>query len=78
MGEMLLKDFAGRELTMVELFQEHHVGKPYVEKNYREALRKLEAAGLITVNPPFEERRSRNGVVSFPRSVKISFPNARL
>lgn len=78
LGGMLLKDFAGRELTMVELFQEHNVGQPYVEKNYREALRKLEAAGLITTDPPHEERRIRNGVVSFPRNVKIRFPNARL
>ncbi len=47
---MLLDEFAGQELTFQEIYRRHNIGRPYVERNYREALRKLEDAGKIVVN----------------------------
>jgi hypothetical protein len=51
--EMLLTEFAGRELTVREVFDEHNVGKRYTERNYKDALKKLIAAGTVsTIIPP--------------------------
>ena len=44
---MLLKDFAGRSLSLQMIYEEHCVGKPYILKNYRDALRRLEYKGKI-------------------------------
>ena len=54
---MLLKDFAGRSLSLEALYQEHSTGKRYLLKNYQDVLRKLESEGKITVEPPAEHRR---------------------
>ena len=43
----LLKDFAGRELSVAGIFERHSVDTPYVMKNYRESLTQLEAEGKI-------------------------------
>lgn len=50
---------------MKEVYNQHHVGKRYIKKNYKEALAKLEAAQKITVSPPSERRQKRNGEVTF-------------
>lgn len=72
--DMLLKDFAGRTLKMKEVYNQHHVGKRYIKKNYKEALAKLEAAQKITVSPPSERRQKRNGEVTFADDVQVTFP----
>ena len=74
---MLQSDFAGRTLTMKEIFEQHHVGKPYIEKNYKAALRQLEADGKIMVEPPAKERRLIKSEVTFGPKVKVTFPAAR-
>jgi hypothetical protein len=48
---MLLDEFAGQTLTMLEVYNQHHVGKRYIKKNYKQALLKLEAEGKIIVDP---------------------------
>ena len=50
--EILLTRFAARTVTLKQSYQEHNVGTPYIEKNYREALLNLEANGKITTNQP--------------------------
>jgi three-Cys-motif partner protein len=50
--EMLLKDFAGRKIIMREIYEKHNVGKPYIKKNYKEALKNLEKAGKISIESP--------------------------
>jgi three-Cys-motif partner protein len=72
--EMLLREFAGRRLTMNAVFEAHHVGKPFVEKNYKDVLRKLEAAGKITSEPPAVQRPKRSGEVTFGAKVVVEFP----
>ena len=42
---LLLDEFAGKTLTMLEVYNQHHVGKRYIKKNYKQALLKLEAEG---------------------------------
>jgi hypothetical protein len=73
---MLLNDFAGRSLSLQVLYEEHSVGKPYILKNYRNALRKLEHAGKITTEPPAERRPKRNGEVTLNEKVILTFPGS--
>jgi hypothetical protein len=73
---MLLKDFAGRSLSLQTIYEEHCVGKPYILKNYRDALRKLEHKGKIRTEPPAEHRRKVRGEVTFSEKVKVTFPGS--
>jgi three-Cys-motif partner protein len=72
---MLLTRFAGRTMTMKEIYDRHHVGKPYIGKNYRAALNNLEAQGRIVAVPPASKRRKMKGEITFAPSVKVTFPS---
>lgn len=71
---MLLDAFAGRTLTMVEVYEEHNVDRPYTDANYKQVLRQMEAAGKVTTNPPATARPKRNGEVTFADGVRVTFP----
>ncbi|MEZ2233059.1 three-Cys-motif partner protein TcmP [Microcoleus sp.] len=70
---MLLNEFAGQTLTMEAIYNQHHVGKRYISKNYKEALRKLEQQGKIIVDPPASKRRKYKGEITFGEQVKVTF-----
>ncbi len=72
--EMLLTKFAGRCVIMEQVYQEHNVDTPYIKKNYKDVLRKLEARGTIVADPPAAKRRKSKGEVSFGDGVSIIFP----
>ncbi|MEG5033027.1 three-Cys-motif partner protein TcmP [Microcoleus sp. AT3-A2] len=67
---MLMDEFAAQTLTRVDIYNRHHVGKRYIEKNYREVLLKLEAEGKIITDPPVNKRRKN----TLAETVKITFP----
>ena len=71
---MLLDKFSGRSMTMKEVYDQHHVGKPYISKNYKTALGNLEAQNKIFADPPANKRRKMRGEVTFADSVKVVFP----
>ena len=73
---MLLNDFAGLSPSLQVLYEEHSVGKPYILKNYRDALRKLEHAGKITTEPPAGCRPKRKGEVTLNEKVILTFPGS--
>ena len=54
---LLLHDFAGKTLRMREVFERHHVGRPFVSSNYKEILKRMEAKRLIRCSPSAAERR---------------------
>jgi len=66
LGDMLLRDFAGRTLTMREIYECHSVDRPYTSSNYKEVLRKLEEEGKITAS------KHRKG--TFGDGVRATFP----
>jgi three-Cys-motif partner protein len=68
LADMLLDEFAGQTMTVKEIYHRHHVGKRYLEKNYKEILRKLEAEGKIIAEPA-KRRKDTLG-----DKVKITFP----
>lgn len=69
LGEMLLADFAGRTMRMKEIFEQHHVGRRFIERNYKAALIQLELDGKISTNPS----KRRKG--TFADHVQVTFPN---
>ncbi|MEH2117871.1 three-Cys-motif partner protein TcmP [Nostoc sp.] len=71
--EMLLDTFAGQTITMLEIYDRHHVGRRYISKNYKAALNNLEAKGNITADPPANKRRKKKGELTFADSVKVTF-----
>lgn len=71
---MLLCTFAGKTMTMQEIFNMHHVGRQYIQSNYKSALKNLEAQGNITTQPPANVRRRIKGEITFADSVKVTFP----
>ena len=48
---MLLTDFAGQTLTMRAIFDNHHVGRPYLERNYKDALSILRGREKLSQTP---------------------------
>lgn len=68
----ILKDFAGRELSVAKIYEQHSIDKPYVMKNYKESLTQLEAEGKVVVRSLKGARRkgtfADHLLVTFPRS----------
>jgi len=71
--ELLLIDCAGRTLTFKSLYESHSVGKPYVVKNYREVLCRMEQEQKVRMDPPCPPRRKN----SLSDAVRITFPRRR-
>ena len=68
--QMLLDEFAGQTMTMQEIYIQHNIGRSFIDKNYKDALKNLESQGKITTEPPVNERRKN----TFGDSVKVTFP----
>jgi len=70
LAEMLLTEFAGQTLSMKQIYESHHVNRPYISKNYKDALKKLEEDGKIIAHPPASKRKKG----SFGDDVQVTFP----
>ena len=66
--------FQGKTLTMKEVYENHHVGKQFIKRNYKDALIKLELQGTIKAIPPIDKRPSRKCKPTFADHVKVKFP----
>ena len=80
LADMLMEYFAGKTVVMEQIYQHYDqfsVGTRYIKKSYRECLIKLEADGKIKVTPPASKRPKRKGIVTFGKSVKVTFPPRR-
>ena len=77
LADMLMEYFEGKTVMMKQIYQHYDqfsVGTRYIEKSYRECLIKLEADGKIKATPPASKRPKRKGIVTFGKSVKLTFP----
>jgi three-Cys-motif partner protein len=63
----LVKVFAGKTLTMREIYEQHSVDTPFIKKNYKDALLILETEGKIQATPA---KRKKN---TFADHVSVSF-----
>ena len=66
--EMLLGKFAGRTVTMNEIYEAHHLGSRFIKKNYKDCLKQMEVSKLITCEP------SKRKTGTFADTVKVTFP----
>lgn len=68
----MLKDFAGQELSVAEIYERHSVDTPYVMKNYKESLTQLETEGKVAVRSLKGTRRkgtlADHLLIKFPAS----------
>ena len=67
---LLLDKFTGQTLSMREIFDQHHVGLPYLLKNYKDVLLQMEKKGKIETSPPAAKRRKD----TFADGVEVTFP----
>lgn len=65
----LLNDFAGCTLTMRQIYEQHSVDRPFIEKNYKDALKNLEAKGAIETWSSKPRRKN-----TFADHVSATFP----
>jgi hypothetical protein len=70
---MLSEEFAGRRLTMRQIFEIHSVDKDYISSNYKRALISLEAEGKIEAVPPADKRPKNKGQATFADHVVAAF-----
>ena len=70
LADVLLVDFAGRTMAMKQIYEQHNIGTPYISRNYKDILIKLEADEKIRTNPPVNKRRKG----TFADTVKVTFP----
>lgn len=70
LAEILLTNFAGRTVTMKQIYDQHNVGTSYISRNYKDILIKLEASKKIQTDPPANKRRKG----TFADTVKVTFP----
>lgn len=68
LADEIATTFAGRTITMVQVYNTHHVDTPFIKKNYKEALTALERAERIEVEPHRAGSFGDNVVVTFPPS----------
>jgi three-Cys-motif partner protein len=73
LGDMLLQQFTGRTMTMADVYNQHHVGRPYIKANYKSVLAKLESEGKIRANPSADRRKKVKGKLTFADSVIVNF-----
>lgn len=74
LAEMLLDEFAGRRMTVADVYNAHHVGRRYIKANYKDILVQLESEGRIAVSPPAAQRLKRKGKPTMAETVTITFP----
>jgi len=72
LARMLPDAFAGKSLSMREIYCEHSVGRPYLSRHYKNVLGELEAEGKISVSDPEGKTRRKN---SFADRLLVTFPD---
>jgi len=76
LADDLASTFADRTIKMIDVYRGHHVDTPYVMKNYKDALRELEAEGRVQCTPPPDKRRKVGGKVTMGDEVLLTFASA--
>lgn len=70
---ILLDRYAGKSMSVQEIFDDHNVDTPYIMKNYKSVLMSLYQEGAIKAHRPSGKNIRKN---SFPEDIIVSFPEA--
>ena len=73
LDQELTDQFAGQTMNMNDVFERHNVDTPFIKKNYKDVLTRMEISGTITAQPPRSVRPKRNGEVTFADKVAVTF-----
>jgi three-Cys-motif partner protein len=73
LAEKLLHIFKGKTTTRKKIYEEHNIGKPYIENNYKEALLLLEQKLEIIIDPPIQKRKLYQGKPTLGENVILKF-----
>ena len=68
LGEELLEKYAGSIITMKEIYLQHSLNRPYISKNYKDALILLESSHKIEASPHRSGTFGDDVIVTFPSS----------
>ena len=74
---LLLSEYAGKTMTMDQIYEKQNVGRPYIRKSYKDVLVKMEAEGHISADPAAENRPCRKGLATFADEVKVTINSPR-
>jgi three-Cys-motif partner protein len=69
--EMLLAQYAGQTLSMKTIYEKHNVGRRFIARNYKDALKSLEEKKASGCNPPASRRKKD----TFGDNVMVTFPS---
>ena len=79
LADMLLNDFAGRRLSVEEVYNQHNIDRPFIKNNYKQVLNDLEESNKVTIEPSAMERRmGSNGVRTLADKSIVTFPEKRV
>lgn len=67
----LCERYAGRKMTMLDIFLDH---RQYSATSYKDALNELEVENRITAEPPAGKRPKRSGKPTFGDDTSVTFP----
>ena len=59
---MLASEFAGKALSVEMIYRQHSVGRPYVLKNYKDAIKEMEDTGRVSVTDPLGKTRRKGSL----------------
>jgi three-Cys-motif partner protein len=76
LADRLLTDFAGKTVAVRQIFETHSGDSRFIERNYKEALRRLEDDGRVAADPPASARQWRNGKATMAGHAAITFPGS--
>ena len=69
--ESLLETFAAQELSTRDIYQRHSIGRPFLMKNYKDVLMKMERDGAIDVRSTKTSNRRKG---TFADNLLVRFP----
>ena len=72
---MLVQEYRGRIISFTQLYEQHSVDRPYVKKNYKDALKALLAEGKITAVSAKTRKPPRKG--TFADDMVITFGDGK-
>ncbi len=72
--DLLALKCAGNILTVWQAYEDHSVDTPYTLRNFKDAIRALEAEGRVTIDPPADKRPKRKGEVTLAKDKVVTFP----
>jgi hypothetical protein len=55
---------------MKSIFEKHHMGRPFIKKNYKDVLKQMETKGAINCEPAVGDRKKN----TFADPVVVTFP----